>query len=436
MAITIDWNTLVINVPRTDMLLVQSNPTEIRQLDLNAFRLELKSIEASADGMAFLDNHRHNPPVTVGGVTLARVVEIINGYSVTFEDGQYAVNLVGANSNVADVTNVNQVSVRSANSAGLTYSKEIEDQSYLGARIWIDTINGVSGSQYPRGTPADPTDNYDDAIVISETRGLPKRFQLSGQISTSNSQRSDWSFDDWLGGGTVNASIVFDSPVNLTSAIFEKITLTGSSFGKFSVHNGMLTDFSNYEGNAFNTGIGGTISLPSGGTSSNPSYSFVNCYSTVPGNDTPVVDCNNITDLQMQFRNYSGGIEIRNFSSGNMSIDMTSGHAIIDSTCTGGVIVIRGSGRVTDNSNGATIIKHVSPVWSDSEKDVVISGLTSVADTLALLQKYQENRSVIDKVNKTLIIYDDDDVTPILAFSLLDSTGTPSTDEVAEKQPI
>ena len=124
MAITVNWATKVINVPKADMTLIQASPTEIRELDIDVFRLRLKELEAEIDvtnlgGMAELDTHSHNPPVTVGGVTLARVVEIINGYTVTFEDGQYAVNLVGANSNIADVTNVNQVSVRSGNSAGL-----------------------------------------------------------------------------------------------------------------------------------------------------------------------------------------------------------------------------------------------------------------------------------------------------------------------------
>jgi len=119
-AVTIDWPTKVISVPRDDMTLVQSGPTEIRELDMNDFRLELKSLEASSEGIPFDDTHTYNSPTTVGGVSLAGVIIIINGYTITFEDGQYAVNLVGANSNFADVTNVNQVSVRSANSAGLT----------------------------------------------------------------------------------------------------------------------------------------------------------------------------------------------------------------------------------------------------------------------------------------------------------------------------
>jgi hypothetical protein len=125
MAISINWDTKVISVPKADMDLIQTVPFEVRELDLNTFRLVLKDLEDNEDGMTFLHTHNHNPPVSVGGVTLGRVVEIINGYTVTFEDGNYAVNLVGGNSNVSDVVNLNMVAVRSANSAGLVDSTAI-----------------------------------------------------------------------------------------------------------------------------------------------------------------------------------------------------------------------------------------------------------------------------------------------------------------------
>jgi len=117
--ISIDWITKVISIPKADMTLIQTDPFEIHELDLDEFRLSLKSIEESEEGMPYLDTHRHNTEVVLGGITLARVIEIINGYTVTFEDGQYAVNAIGANSNIADVLNLNQVSLRSFNSAGL-----------------------------------------------------------------------------------------------------------------------------------------------------------------------------------------------------------------------------------------------------------------------------------------------------------------------------
>lgn len=119
MSISIDWGTKVIYIPKADMALVQSSPYEIRELDLDAFRLVLKDLEDNDEGMTFPDTHRHNTTVTLAGITLARVVELINGYTVTFEDGQYAVNAVGANCNLADVLNLNQVSLRTFNSAGL-----------------------------------------------------------------------------------------------------------------------------------------------------------------------------------------------------------------------------------------------------------------------------------------------------------------------------
>jgi len=118
MAVSITWGTKVINVPKADLTLIQPSP-EIRELDLDWFRLQLKDLEDDEAGMPFPDTHEHNTEVTVAGVTLSRVIKIINGYTVTFEDGQYAVNLAGANSNVADVANVNQVSLRSFNTAGL-----------------------------------------------------------------------------------------------------------------------------------------------------------------------------------------------------------------------------------------------------------------------------------------------------------------------------
>jgi len=119
MAITIDYTTRIISVPKADLTLVQSTPFEVLELDIDAFRLELKDIEDTIGGMPFVDTHFHSTAVTAEGATVARVFEIINGYTVTFENGTYVVNLVGANSNIADVTNLNQVQVSNSKSAGL-----------------------------------------------------------------------------------------------------------------------------------------------------------------------------------------------------------------------------------------------------------------------------------------------------------------------------
>lgn len=116
MPISIAWGSRVIYVPQSYLTLIGGS---VYELDLEQFRLDLKDLEDNEEGIAHLDTHRHNTEVTLGGITLARTIEIINGYTVTFEDGQYAVEAKGANSNIADVMNLNQVSLRTFNSAGL-----------------------------------------------------------------------------------------------------------------------------------------------------------------------------------------------------------------------------------------------------------------------------------------------------------------------------
>lgn len=131
MAISIDWPTKVIFVPKAYTSLVTLGPPEVRSLDINAFRLDLKAIEASSEGMGFSKTNDHNTEVILSGVTYARIVEIVNGYTITFEDGAYSVQLVGANSNIVDVTNFNTVRPLAANSAGL-----VNNSPDLAEAVW------------------------------------------------------------------------------------------------------------------------------------------------------------------------------------------------------------------------------------------------------------------------------------------------------------
>lgn len=118
MALSIDWATKVITVPQADLTPLGGS---IFELDVDAFRLELKDIEDSEQGQVHPATHRHNTTVTLSGVTYARTVEVINGYTIEFEDvgTPYTVKCTGANHNVADVKVVNQVSLIIGNSAGL-----------------------------------------------------------------------------------------------------------------------------------------------------------------------------------------------------------------------------------------------------------------------------------------------------------------------------
>lgn len=171
MAVSIDWaTTKVISVPRADMAIIQVSP-EVRELDIDAFRLELKDLEASVDGMPWTDTHRHNTIVTIAGLTLARVVEILAPYTITFEVGAYAVNLTGANSNILDVVNFNTSgpSIRANNSAGLIELPELVDLHQFRGLDKVHPLTITDSQQTVAGKVVDVTDDGTTTTVDRTT---------------------------------------------------------------------------------------------------------------------------------------------------------------------------------------------------------------------------------------------------------------------------
>lgn len=121
MAYTYDYATLTITVPQSDLTLVTGT---LYDLDTKVFKETVADEQDSDRGMPFVNAISHNTEVTVAGTTFARTVELINGWSLTFEDlPDYTVRLIGSNNNLFDVENSilnqNQVQVISTNSAGL-----------------------------------------------------------------------------------------------------------------------------------------------------------------------------------------------------------------------------------------------------------------------------------------------------------------------------
>ncbi len=116
MAISVNWITGEISIPQADLTPLGGS---LYQLDMDVFRLALKDLEYSEEGMPWPRTHDHNTEVTFSGVTYGRSVIILAPYFVTFEDLSYRVNLVGGNTNLTDRLTLNNVQVIPSNSAGL-----------------------------------------------------------------------------------------------------------------------------------------------------------------------------------------------------------------------------------------------------------------------------------------------------------------------------
>lgn len=348
MAISIDWGTRVINVPKADLTLIQSTPTEIREMNLDWFRLQLKDLEDDPEGMPFPDTHRHNTEVTVAGLTLARVIEIINGYTITFEDGQYAVNLVGANSNVADIVNVNQVSVRSFNSAGLISSPAIEYSSFEN-EVSIDTSSPYSGTLYPVGTKRQPVNNINDAILIAEYRGL-KRFKFSSNF-TFNVGLNITGYELY-GDGMQNSTFTFVNGSITAYCEIYKAKVTGRSIGITYYEECLLDDYGASQlyatGSTINLErclLANTIYIPANFTGR---IRALECKS---GFAPATLSCNG-AGFTLVARNWIGDMALTGCTNPNFAgtVDMLSGFITLEGTNTGGNIILRGIGNLLNTS--------------------------------------------------------------------------------------
>jgi hypothetical protein len=370
--VSINWVTRVISVPRNGLDLVQLTPTEIRNLNLDEFRRFLKNLEDDVEGMPHDRTHNHNTEVLLGGITYARIIEIINGYTVTFEDGQYAVNLVGANSNIGDITNVNQVSIRSQNSAGLISNQAIEFSSFANA-VTIDTGNltglAVAGTVFPTGTRQAPSNNLGDLSLIANRRGIT-RVNVIGNLVISGSSPS-WDRFEFVGESPTKSEINILPSANVTNSEFYNAIITGTLDGNSQIEKSVIKELHYVDGTIFNCAIGPTpIYLTSGATAN-----ILQSYSTVPGTSTPSINMGGTGVLAL--RGYNGGMLLYNYGGiGSHSIDLDSGQIKLGSSFSGGTLVARGTGKLIEEDTG----NHIeSGIWNSG---ATWSGVTIINELL------------------------------------------------------
>jgi len=350
MAISVDFGASIIYVNKVDMVLIQSVPTEIYQLDMNGFRQDLKELEDDETGMAYTDTHSHNPPVTISGAVLARVVEILAPYTVTFEDGQYRVNVVGANTNIGERINVNQVSVSTSNSAGLQDLNSLQAASYSG-EVSIDVNSNFSGTTFPIGTAGNPVNNMADAHAIGQARGI-STFRIVSSMTLTSEDLSD--SHNFVGTSAVSVVLTIDTGANVSNCTFTNLTIQGVLDNNNVIRDCAILDLTHTNGFLHQCALAGKITL--GGAAQ---ATIMSCYSGVAGGgNTAEVDMGG-SGQSLVMRDYSGGITISNKTGTDaVSIDMSSGQIILESTVSDGSITCRGVAKLVDKSTGTATVDY------------------------------------------------------------------------------
>ena len=170
----------------------------------------------------------------------------------------------------------------------------------------------------------------------------------------------------------------------------EKMFLTGTmspsdSSSQLFVYECGLVDITNFYGAANECGLAGTITVYNT-TDTTKKTSFVDCFSYQAGSSRPIVDANN-TQCNIQFRRYSGGLELRNITSANSNVTVDGDVRLtIHSSCTAGEIVIGAGVDVTaDNSSGVTVIYNTN--IADSLEQAVTQSRIAAAEATQANQK-------------------------------------------------
>ena len=400
MALQFDYDTFTITIPKTDLLLVSSSPSEVRELNINDLRTWLHDEQDDPRGMTFPTMFENNPPVDISGVTLARVLRILPPYTITFDDDggsdPYNVNIVGGNSNVSDVVNKNTVGVNTANSAGLQDPFALQQASFVNGEVAIDTVTGSSGTTFPRGTRAFPVNNISDALTICQQRGIRTIHVLGDGLTqplgtspaltlTSNDFSDGYTF---TGDGPFISEIVIQSGANITNCKFVNMTISSAVLDNNNTFiDCELYDIDMFDGLITHCSLKGAIQL-----NPNSITELVDCYSGYASHgptDYPIIDFANGVDADCLVRNYSGRLLIQNMTqaTNDLSVDFTAGTCIIDGSVTAGEIIIRGDCELEDNHLGTANVdlqNTASEIWhymleNDLDAEEVMRILLSVA---------------------------------------------------------
>jgi len=386
---TVNWITGIISITRAEMTLIQAVPTEIRQLDINALRLELRDREEDPDGRPWSRTHDYNKAVNISGVQLALVVVFLDPYTITFEDGQYAVNLLGGNTNLADRVNVNQVSIRANNSAGLVQVQEIQQLVYGDNEVTVNITTGRSGQTYPIGSrlPGFASNNADDAKFIADLRGI-NTFFIQESMSISSATADFSAGYRFVGQQPLNTVFTIVASAILDNCQFSRMTIQGSLDSNSILNECAVGNLSFFNGVILSSLLQGTITLGGG-----INASFNKCFDHSTG-VSPGINMGG-TGQSLTMTGFEGAIDISN-SQDPLSTNFISGVGKVEftPTITEGTFVVFGDMRIVSNAGpNANIIDRTSVGAIDN------------------LRKIGLNRMITDPVTGLVTIYEDDDVT-------------------------
>ena len=253
--------------------------------------------------------------------------------------------------------NLGKVRFRFAAIAGLTTAELFIDQiaisysvvsqsvGYSNGSIWLDTINGVAGTEpFTNGMADNPSLTWGDAVTLRSLVGVAKITVAQSSVVTLTATTDNFAIDG------------LDYLLNLNGQQVDSTTITGAVVSGIATGNGgsLLFERCKFvnatlpEVAIVGSALAGIITAGEAGT-----YFLDRCASAIAGVAAPVFDFGVVGSTNLNIRHYSGGIEILNMTAlDTMSLE-GDGQLIVNANCTGGLVKFAGNFTITDNAGGA-----------------------------------------------------------------------------------
>lgn len=399
MPLSVDWPNKFITIPKSELTLIDGTRYKIT---VDYWWQLLREMNASEEGIVF--DTMYNS--TAATSSTPQIVDLINGYTASFEDGAYSVEFVNGNTNWREVEVKNQVGVGTNNTTGFIDPVFLE-ASLFNNVVTIDVINGFSGTNKTPdggviGTVQTPSNNMADSHTIAVYRGL-STFNVIGDLDV-DSAIPDVSGHSFLGSGKDRTTITIAADAVVEDCAYYHAEITGTLDGDSRLSECLIRNLSYIKGYIEQCVLApGVIALA--GTEE---AHFLGCYSGQPGTGTPTIDMGG-SGQALAIRDYNGGITLRNKTGPeSVSIDLNSGQIKMEDTVANGTIVCRGVGKLIDAVTGEGI---PSGDWNGA---TIINEL--IGENVRELHQAHYNKRVWDKNNNTVTVYDADGVTPLHVF--------------------
>lgn len=265
--------------------------------------------------------------------------------------------------------------------SGVMSKKTITEISW--DTVYIDTMNGCSGTAFPIGTSSKPSSNISDAITIADDNSI-KTFKIRGAVDLPQT------FEDWtfIGVGSLFSDVINLNNQNINRCRFETLTASGTLTTTYTHFTRCkLLNVSGLSGLLIDSALQGNITM--GGPGSVLTGQNIGVYGNTPG--APAVL--NVVGAGRIFQaSLDGAIQFSNVDVGSyIEVGLKNGIVIIDPTCTGGTASFTGVGNLINYSAMtvySTLLTEFSiadTVWDETSMDHTVSGTVGKAinDTLA-----------------------------------------------------